>query len=325
MRIVIMDGGAANPGDLSWSFLEKYGEVICYEYTSPEQTVERASGADICLTNKTVFDADIISKLPSLKYIGVLATGFNVVDLDAATKAGIVVTNIPEYATFATAQHTIALLLELSNRVGIHNASVQNGEWIKSPAFSYTVSPLTELSGKTIAVVGLGKIGLRTAQIASSLGMNVIGVPHKNKLWGTLVSLPDGVTKIPAMGFTDALPKADVLTFHCPLTPDTKGLLNDSALALLKDGAFVINTSRGPVIDEKSVAEAIKSGKIKGFACDVLSNEPMASDNPLFGLPNTIITPHIAWAPKETRERLLDVADKNINSFIKGRPVNKVN
>ena len=323
MKMVILDGSAANPGDLSWSVFEKFGEVICYDVTKKEELIERAKDAEILFTNKTAFTSEDFDNLPKLKYIGVLATGFNVVDLEAASRHGVVVTNVPEYATYATAQMAIALLLELSNKISLHSISVKNGDWIKSPQFCYWNAPLMELCGKTVAVVGMGKIGRRFALIANSLGMNVIGVPHTYK-----ESIDIDGTKISCMKYEDAIKIADVISFHCPLTPETKNLISKEYIDNYKDGVLVINTARGPVANEHDVATALQSGKIGGYAADVISVEPMLEDNPLYKIidnPNLILTPHIAWAPKETRMRLLEVAANTLSAFLDGKPVNQVN
>ena len=321
MKIVILDGAGANPGDISWAPFEKLGEVTAYDYTSKEQVIERASDAEICITNKTVFDRVTLEKLPKLKYIGVLATGFNVVDLECCRKLGITVTNVPEYATCATAQMTIALLLELACLPGRHSSDVMDGGWCRSPQFSYFLAPLTELMGKNMLVFGFGKIGRRVAAIASALGMKVSAVPHH----------PDGTEgtvdgyRIPYTTLDEGIKTADVISVHCPLTPETKDLINKERLSSMKNGAFLINCARGPVIDEKAVREALDSGKLGGYGADVVSIEPMLPDNPLLGAPNCVITPHIAWAPKETRIRLIDMAADNLAAFLKGSPVNVVN
>lgn len=323
MKIVILDGSAANPGDLSWEQFSKYGEVICYDVTKREELIERAKDAEICFTNKTAFEASDFDKLPKLKYIGVLATGFNVIDLEAASAHGVTVTNVPEYATFATAQMAAALMLELSNKVGIHNTSVKAGDWIKAPQFCYTVSPLMELAGKTVAVVGMGKIGKRFALIAKALGMNVIGVPHTPCDSMTI----DNVT-ISCKTYEEAIKETDVISYHCPLTPSTKGLISEKYIRTCKDGVLIINTARGPVADESDVASLVRSGKIGGYAADVVSVEPMLPDNPLYSLMseyNVVLTPHVAWAPKETRLRLLEVAENNLKSFLEDNAINKVN
>ncbi|MBR3081507.1 MAG: D-2-hydroxyacid dehydrogenase [Clostridiales bacterium] len=321
MKIVILDGAGANPGDISWAPFEKFGEVIAYDYTSKDQVVERAAGAQICITNKTVFDAGILRNLPDLKYIGVLATGFNVVDLEECRKLGITVTNVPEYATYATAQMTIALLLELACLPGRHSSDVMDGGWCRSPQFSYFLAPLTELMGKNMLVFGFGKIGRRVAAIASSLGMNVSAVPHHPD--GT-EGIVDGYN-IPYTTLEEGLKTADVISVHCPLTSDTKNLINKERLASMKKGSFLINCARGPVVDEKAVREALDSGILGGYGADVVSVEPMLPDNPLLGAPNCVITPHIAWAPRETRIRLIDAAAENLDAFLKGSPINVVN
>ena len=323
MKIVILDGSAANPGDISWGALEKLGEVIAYDVTSKDQLIERMQGAECAITNKTVFDREAFGSLPYLKYIGVLATGYNVVDLEAAREHGVTVTNVPEYATFATAQMTMALLLELTNLVGLHTASVMNGDWVRSPQFCYFKSPLTELAGKTIHILGLGKIGKRVAQMASSFGMTVTATPHNASLLGTTVD----VSGIPVrcMSFEDGIKGADVVSLHCPLTDDTREIVNAGSLSGFKRGALLINCARGPVVNEKAVREALDSGLLGGYGCDVVCVEPMLPDNPLLGAPNCVITPHIAWTPVETRIRLIDAAAQNLKAFLDGNPVNKVN
>ncbi len=323
MKIVILDGSAANPGDISWGALEKLGEVIAYDVTSKDQLIERMQGAECAITNKTVFDREALGSLPDLKYIGVLATGYNVVDLEAAREHGVTVTNVPEYATFATAQMTMALLLELTNLVGLHTASVMNGDWVRSPQFCYFKSPLTELAGKTIHILGLGKIGKRVAQMASSFGMTVTATPHNASLLGTTVD----VSGIPVrcMSFEDGIKGADVVSLHCPLTDDTREIVNAGSLLNFKRGTLLINCARGPVVNEKAVREALDSGLLGGYGCDVVCVEPMLPDNPLLGAPNCVITPHIAWTPVETRIRLIDAAAQNLKAFLDGNPVNKVN
>lgn len=316
MRIAIMDGSAANPGDLNWKPFEQLGDVTAYDITPADKIIERASGVEAVITNKTPFTEETINALPDLKYIGVLATGYNVVDLDACRRKGIAVTNVPEYGTFATAQMTIALLLELADKVGLHNEDVKNGGWVRSEQFCYWISPLTELAGKNIAVVGMGKIGSRVAIIAEALGMNVLPVPH--------------TIRNPEKEFTfeEAIGKADVISLHCPLTPETNNLINKDVISRCKDGVYIINAARGPLINEADMAEALKSGKVAGFGCDVVSVEPMKADNPLLTSPNTVITPHIAWAPKETRARLIDAAAMNLKNFMDGKTgklINRVN
>lgn len=318
MKTVILDGSAANPGDISWGPLEKFGELTVYDVTTPEQVVERSLGAEILITNKTAFTEEIISKLPDLKYIGVLATGFNVVDLQACSKRGITVTNVPEYSTFATAQMTVALLLELTNNAGLHNASVMDGDWVKSPQFCYWKRPLTELWNKEAVVFGYGKIGKRVAQIFKALGMNVTAVPHHMPM----TREEDGIV---FKSKEEAFKNADIISLHSPLTDETKDLINKNSISELKDGVIIINAARGPLVNEADMAEALRSGKVSGYAADVVSVEPMREDNPLLNCPNTILTPHTAWAPKETRERLIAMCAQNIESYLNGNPINKVN
>ena len=323
MKIVILDGSAANPGDITWGRLDRLGEVIAYDYTSKDQLTERMQGAECAITNKTVFDAEVFDKLPDLKYIGVLATGYNVIDLKAAKEHGVTVTNVPEYATFATAQMTMALLLELTNLVGLHTASVMNGEWCSCPQFCYFKSPLTELAGKTLHIIGLGKIGQRVAQMASAFGMYVTATPHKKSLIGTLVDI-NGCT-VRCLEFEEGVRNADVVSMHCPLTDETRGMINGKSLALFKPGAILLNVARGPVINEADVRAALDSGLLGGYGTDVVCVEPMLPDNPLLGAPNCVITPHIAWTPVETRIRLIDMAAANLKAFLDGKPVNQVN
>ena len=318
--IVVLDGLAANPGDISWAPLERYGEVRAYDVTYPDELIERVKRSEIVITNKTPFDAKTLEQLPDLKYIGVLATGYNVVDIDACRKRGIAVTNVPEYGTYATAQMTIALLLEIADRVGLHSESVMNGEWITAPQFSYFKAPLIELADKRLHIVGFGKIGRRVAAIASALGMKVSATPHN------IVSdeeTVDGYT-VKMMPLEDGLKEADAVSVHCPLTPETSALINEERISAMKDGAILLNCSRGPVIDEAAVRKALDSGKLSGFGADVVSVEPMLPDNPLLGALNTFITPHIAWAPVETRKRLIQAAADNIGAYIKGERLNRV-
>ena len=323
MKIVILDGSAANPGDITWGRLETLGEVTAYDYTSKDQLIGRMQGAECAITNKTVFDADVFSQLPDLKYIGVLATGYNVVDLEAARQHGVTVTNVPEYATFATAQMTMALLLELTNLVGLHTDSVMDGEWCKSKQFCYFKSPLTELAGKTLHIIGLGKIGRRVAVMASAFGMNVTATPHDTNLIGTDIGF-DGIS-VKCLPLEEGIKSADVVSLHCPLTEDTREIINSTSLSWFKKGAFLINCARGPVVNESSVREALDSGVLGGYGTDVVCVEPMLPDNPLLGAPNCVITPHIAWTPVETRVRLIEMAAANLEAFMNGKPINVVN
>lgn len=320
MKIVVLDGYTENPGDISWAPFEALGELVVYDYTAPSEIFERLEGVSVCLTNKTCFPGEVLEKLPDLKYIGCLSTGFNVVDVDYCREHGITVTNIPEYATFATAQMTIALLLEIANKVGHHSDLVHEGVWTKGRDFCFWDGTLTELYGKTLGLFGFGKIASRVSRIASALGMKVLACRRSE--------ITEEMRKAdPRVTFTDEetlWKESDVISFHCPLTPATTGLVNEKAISKMKDGVILINTSRGPVLDEAAVAKALKSGKVAALGADVVSVEPIREDNPLLTSPNTYLTPHIAWAPKETRLRLMDVAAGNLSSYLKGSPVNVV-
>ena len=320
MKIVVLDGYTENPGDISWAPFEKLGELTVYEYTKPEEVFDRLEGVSICLTNKTCFPREVLEKLPDLKYIGCLSPGFNVVDIEYCHDHGITVTNIPEYATYATAQMTIALLLEIANKAGHHSDLVHEGVWTRGRDFCFWDGPLTELYGKTLGLFGFGKIASRVSRIASALGMKVLACRRSE--------ITEEMRKAdPQVTFTDEetlWKESDVISFHCPLTPATTGLVNEKAISKMKDGVILINTSRGPVLDEAAVAKALKSGKVAALGADVVSVEPIREDNPLLTSPNTYLTPHIAWAPKETRLRLMDVAAGNLSSYLKGSPVNVV-
>lgn len=320
MKIVVLDGYTENPGDISWAPFEKLGELVVYDYTAPSEIFERLEGVSVCLTNKTCFPEEVLEKLPDLKYIGCLSTGFNVVDVEYCREHGITVTNIPEYATFATAQMTIALLLEIANKAGHHSDLVHEGVWTRGRDFCFWDGPLTELYGKTLGLFGFGKIASRVSRIASALGMKVLACRRSE--------ITEEMRKAdPQVTFTDEetlWKESDVISFHCPLTPATTSLVNEKAISKMKDGVILINTSRGPVLDEAAVAKALKSGKVAALGADVVSVEPIREDNPLLTSPNTYLTPHIAWAPKETRLRLMDVAAGNLSSYLKGSPVNVV-
>ncbi len=320
MKIVVLDGYTENPGDISWAPFEKLGELVVYDYTAPSEIFGRLEGVSVCLTNKTCFPGEVLEKLPDLKYIGCLSTGFNVVDVEYCREHGITVTNIPEYATFATAQMTIALLLEIANKAGHHSDLVHEGVWTKGRDFCFWDGTLTELYGKTLGLFGFGKIASRVSRIASALGMKVLACRRSE--------ITEEMRKAdPQVTFTDEetlWKESDVISFHCPLTPATTSLVNEKAISKMKDGVILINTSRGPVLDEAAVAKALKSGKVAALGADVVSVEPIREDNPLLTSPNTVLTPHIAWAPKETRLRLMDVAAGNLSSYLKGSPVNVV-
>jgi len=325
--MVVMDGYTANPGDLSWKPFEEFCEITVYDRTPDSEILSRIGNAEIVLTNKTTFTRETFASLPNLKYLGAMSTGYNAIDVAAAREHGVTVTFVPEYATFATAQMTIAHLLELSNQVGRHNRLVHEGGWAKSVDFCFTDGPLTELFHKTLGLVGYGKIARRVAVIAQALGMTVLATSRtiESRLGsGELSSAAAGDDGVFYASFDTLLRQSDMISFHCPLTPETQGLVNSENISRMKDGVFLINTSRGPVFNEKDVAQALAGGKVAGVAVDVLSSEPPAADNPLLTAPNCIITPHIAWAPKETRQRLLDTVYANLRDFLAGNPRNVV-
>lgn len=310
-EIVILDGYTENPGDLSWKPLEALGSLTVYEHTPAELIDERIGNAEIVFTNKTPIRKDTITRHPNLKYIGVLATGYNVVDIDSAKAEGIVVTNIPSYGTAAVAQYVFALLLEICHHVAHHSEAVQQGRWSNCRDFCFWDYPLIELKGKTMGIIGYGRIGRATADIARAFGMDVIA-------YDTYGSAPELTT------LDEVLSRSDVISLHCPLFKDTENMINAETISKMKQGVIVINTSRGPLINEMDLREALLSGKVQAAAVDVLSKEPAEMDNPLMGLENCIITPHIAWANKESRQRLLDVAVSNLKAFLEGVPVNNV-
>ncbi len=316
-HIVILDSSTANPGDLSWDFLKKYGTLDVYGRSTQAETVERAKDADIVIINKTVLSENTLRQLPKLKFITLLATGFNVVDTAAADKLGITVSNVPSYSTDAVAQQTFAFILEFANRVGIHSDRVHCGAWAGCADFSFTAAPLCELKDKTLGIIGYGRIGRRVGEIARSFGMKVLAnTAHPEKYSDADVDF---------MPLGEMLPMCDFVSIHCPLTPHTDKMVNAEFISKMKDGAFLVNTSRGAELDEQAVADALNSGKLAGAGLDVLSSEPPLSDNPLLTAKNAWITPHIAWAPFETRERLLGITDKNIKAFCGGAPINVVN
>lgn len=318
MKIVILDGYPLNPGDLSWAYLEKYGDIVVHERTQITEIIDRAADATAILTNKVPLSADVLSQLPDLKYIGVLATGYNIIDTAYAKQQGIVVTNVPGYSTQSVAQLTFALLLELCHHVQRHSDSVMDGKWSQSPDFSFWDYPLVELAGKTMGIIGFGDIGKQVADIATAFGMHVAAhsrtetdQSHRSNFrW---------------VGFDELLEQSDVVSLHCPLTPQTQGMINADTLSKMKTSAFLLNTSRGPLVEEGSLATALNNGGLAGAGLDVLGLEPPHADNPLFGAKNCLITPHIAWATKEARTRLMGTVDENLNAFLAGQPVNVVN
>lgn len=316
-NIVVLDGYTLNPGDLSWDALNALGNCTIYDRTAAADVVERCKDADIVLTNKVLIREAEMAQLPRLRYIGVLATGYNVVDTAAAAARGIVVTNIPAYSTDSVAQMVFAHLLNIVNAVQLHTDSVRRGEWSSCADFSYMLSAQTELAGKTLGIIGLGNIGRRVARIADAFGMRVVAKTSKRA-----EELPSYITPVT---LDELLTESDVITLHCPLTPDTQHIINADTIARMKQGAILINTGRGPLIDEVAVAEALNNGKLRAAGFDVLAVEPAAQDNPLLTARNAFITPHIAWATAEARVRLMNIMLQNIEAFLAGNVINKVN
>ena len=317
MRIVVLDGYTENPGDLSWNRLKEIGDVTIYDRTKEEEIIQRVGDAEVLFTNKTPLTEKVFKACTKIKYIGVLATGYNVVDVACAQSHGIVVTNIPTYGTDSVAQFAIGLLLELCHHIGAHSDSVHNGDWANCPDWCYWNYPLVELAGKTVGIIGFGRIGHRTGQIAKALNTKVIvNDRHENEAF-----VKEGFTYVDR---DELLKKSDVIILHCPLFPSTNQFINKETIAKMKQGVMIINNSRGQLINEKDLAEALNSGKVGGAALDVVSTEPIKADNPLLVSKNTILTPHISWAPKESRLRLMNIAIDNLQSFLAGNPVNVV-
>ena len=316
MKIVILDGYTANPGDLSWKALEEMGELTVYERTKPEETIDKAKDAEVVLTNKVLLKRQEIEQLPKLRYIGVLATGYNVVDLEAAREHGIIVTNVPAYSTLSVAQMVFSHLLTVTNHTEHYARQNREGKWTASPDFSYMDMPVTELAGKTFGIVGLGNIGQRVAMIAAAFDMSVVAYTSKSA-----DQLPPYIQK---RTLDEVLAESDVLSLHCPLTPDTQHLVNRQTLQKMKPSAIIINTGRGPLSSDQDVANALNNNRLKAFCADVLTEEPPKADNPLLRCENAYITPHIAWASSEARVRLLDVAINNVRAFLDGKPQNVV-
>ena len=315
MKIVVLDGYTLFPGDLNMQPLNELGEVMFYDRTPAEEIVSRIGDAPIVLTNKARITREVMTACPSLRYIGVLATGYNVVDIEAARECGIVVTNVPAYSTQAVAQHTMALLLACMSRVSEYDAQVKQGAWSASPDFCFYAGAMEELAGKTLGIVGFGSIGQAVARAASALGMQI--VVHTR-------TIREGFDGVRFVTLDELLALSDVITLHCPLTEKTQGMIDEKAIGKMKQGVRVINTARGPLIDEAAMAEALESGKVACFMADVLSTEPPAQDNPLLHAKNTILTPHVAWAPYQTRVRLRDIAVGNVRAFLEGKPRNVV-
>jgi len=320
MKIVVLDGYTLNPGDLSWDGIRQYGDVEVHDRTDfdPDKVIETIGDAEIVFTNKTPLPKEVLDKATNLKYIGVLATGYNIVDIDAAKSNGVVVANIPNYGTTAVAQYTFALLLEMCHHVGSHSQSVKDGDWSKGSDFCYWNYPLIELAGKTIGIIGFGRIGQAVAKIAEVFGLKVLAFTIS----------PDRSLQRANLKFVELdqlLTQSDIISLHCPLFESTMGIINKDNIAKMKDGVMIINTSRGPLIVEDDLSEALNKGKVAGAAVDVVSSEPISPDNPLLKSKNCIITPHIAWAPVESRSRLMNIANENLRAFIEGHPVNIVN
>jgi glycerate dehydrogenase len=315
MKIVVLDGHSLNPGDLSWDGLAELGELVVYDRTPVESVVERATGADILISNKVVLGAAELAALPGLRYIGVQATGVNIIDLEAAHARGIVVTNVPAYSTPSVAQHVFALILELTRGVGRHAELVRNGAWAKCPDFSFWDTPQIELAGKIIGIIGFGEIGRAVARIATAFDMQVL----------VHTRTPDGLlSTVRFVDLEELLAEADIVTLHCPLSPQTERLVNAERLRLMKNSAYLINTGRGPLVDEAALAEALHRGEIAGAGLDVLAKEPPAENNPLLNAPNCFVTPHLAWATHAARQRLMDTVVANVRAYLDGEVLNLV-
>lgn len=318
MKLVVLDGHALNPGDLSYSCLEEFGTVTVYERTdSQEEAIARIGDSEIVLLNKVPVTKELLDRCPSIRLICVLATGYNVVDTEGCARRGIPVTNVPSYGTAAVAQFTMALLLELCHRVGLHDRDVHQGGWQKADCFTYWLTPQMELAGKTMGIIGLGSIGMAVARLAKAFGMNILAYNRSQS--------PQGREIATYVDLDTLLAQSDVVSLHCPLFPETKGIINARSIAKMKDGAILLNTSRGPLVEEAALTQALNAGKLRGAAVDVVSREPIVEGNPLLACKNCIITPHMAWAPVESRQRLLDTVVDNIRAFLDGKPQNVVN
>lgn len=318
MKIVVLDGYALNPGDLSWEGISALGEMTIYDRTNVNDIIERCEGADIVLTNKVPFSSEMLCQLPQLKMIGVMATGYNIIDTKTAKQQGVVVCNIPAYSTASVVQSVFSLLLTITNRVEHYTRQIVNDKrWSKNADFCYWDTPLIELDKKRFGVYGLGNIGSRVAMVAQSFGMDIVALTSKEPS-----QLPNGITKVDEETFWR---ECDVVSLHCPLTPATQNLICKDTINKMKQGAIIINTSRGPVVNEQDVADALKEGKLSAFGADVLCTEPAKEDNPLLSAPNVFLTPHIAWATFEARSRLMNILTNNVEAFINGNPINMVN
>lgn len=320
IKLVVLDGYTENPGDLSWEALEQFGRLTVYPRTNSydeQEIISRIGDAQIVITNKTPITRQILNACPSIRYIAVLATGYNVVDIDAAKESGIPVSNVPAYGTAAVAQFTIALLLEICHRVAHHSQTVHAGRWTACEDFCYWDYPLIELSGKTMGIIGFGRIGQQTGNIAKALGMNILAYsPHPSDSGREIADY---------VSLDTLLARSDVISLHCPLLADTEGIINKETIARMKDGVILLNNSRGPLIVEQDLADALNCGKIYAAGLDVVSTEPIKSDNPLLGAKNCFITPHISWAPKESRQRIMECTVENVRAFLEGKPIHVVN
>lgn len=317
MKIVVLEGSAVNPGDLSWDVLNQFGQVTVYERTAPSDAAGRIGDAEIVLINKTPITAELLDVCPSVRLICVQATGYNVVDCDAAKERGVIVCNVPSYGTNAVAQFTFSLLLELCNRVGHHDRLVHAGKWCECPDFCFWDTPQMELYGKTLGIIGFGRIGRAVGKIANAFGMRVLAYNRSR--------CPEGEEIGQYVDLDTLLANSHIVSLHCPLSAENTGLINAATIAKMKDGAILLNTARGPLLNEQDVTDALRSGKLRGAAMDVVSKEPMTRDNPLLTAPNCIITPHMAWAPIEARQRIIDCTVNSIRGFLDGKPVNTVN
>ncbi len=317
MNIVVLDGYAANPGDISWEPLQRLGKLTVYDRTAREDIAGRIEGAEIVLTNKAPLDRETLAGAKALKLVSVLATGYNIVDTAAARELGIAVCNVPGYSTMSVAQLTFALLLEITHRVGLHSDAIHDGAWVRSPDFAYWQSPLMELDGKVMGIVGGGTIGMAVARIAAAFGMRVLATSRSRRTGS------DGaVTFVP---LEDLLRRSDVISLHCPLTDETKNLIRTETIAQMKDGVILLNTARGPIVNEADLAVALASGKVGAAGIDVLSAEPMRADNPLLGAKRCFLTPHIGWAPCEARVRLMNETVRNVEAYLAGELIHRVN
>ena len=319
MKIAVLDGYTSNPGDLSWDAFEELGELTVHDRTTPEEVVSRCAGCEVVFTNKVVMDAGIMDQLPDLKYIGVLATGTNVIDLEHAGKKGVCVTNIPGYGTDSVVQHILAFMLHFSSKVSIHDEAVHQGDWVNSKHFSFTLGTLNELSGSTLGIIGLGTIGRKLAKVADAMGMKIIA-GHQSSM--DRLELPFEVEWLPV---DEVFARADFLSLNCPLTPETEKVVNAERLQIMKNSAVLINTGRGPLVDEQALADGLNTGTIAGAGLDVLSAEPPATGNPLLTAKNCVITPHVAWASLQARKRLLAIAAENLSAYLNGDAQNRVN